>query len=166
METIGALRRVEEGRRVRYEVVLLSPVWEAIGILAKASSDPSALIRDALIDIGGLHAAFIFGSTARGTQREDSDIDLFLVEDPRIDRKRLLRQLAEVEMILARDVNAVRYTPEALAERLGDPTHPAWRFVRDVLTGPKRWVAGTLSAIAPLAIAAGLGAADLAGSTA
>ena len=48
------------------------------------------------------------------------------------------------------------YTARALGDRLGDPHNPAWGFVREVLQGPKRWVAGDDSVIAPLAAAAGV----------
>jgi predicted nucleotidyltransferase len=142
-----------------------SPVWQALRILAGTSADPTPLLRDALADIPGVQAAFIFGSTAQGTQREDSDIDLFVVEEPTLDRRQLLRQLAEAELVLQREINPVRYTPEGLAERLGDPGHPAWRFVCETLAGPKRWVAGAASAIAPLAAAAGVHLPDPVGST-
>jgi predicted nucleotidyltransferase len=107
-----------------------------------------------LTDVPGVRAAFVFGSTARGTHRADSDVDLFVLEDSEVDRRRMLTQLAEAGLLLGREVNAVRYTPESLAERLGDPSHAAFRFVRDALTGPKRWVAGDPTEIAAVAEAA------------
>ncbi|MBI4545637.1 MAG: nucleotidyltransferase domain-containing protein [Gemmatimonadetes bacterium] len=161
---LGALERRKDGRRVRYTPLHDSPVWKAFRMIASASTDPTPLVRDAMSDVPGVQAAFIFGSAAGATLGDDSDIDVFVVEDATVDRKKLLRQLAEVELLLDLEVNAVRYTPQALAERLGDPKHPGWRFVRDTLAGPKKWVAGAASAIAPLAAAAGLRLPDLAGS--
>lgn len=161
---LGALERFEEGRRVRYQVVPDSPVWRAVGILESASTDLAPLVQDAVVDVPGVLAAFIFGSMARGTQRDDSDIDVFVLEDPSVDRRKLLGRLAEVALLVGREVNAVRYTPQALGERLGDPTHPAWQFVRDTLAGPKRWVAGDASDIGPLAAAARIPLPELGGS--
>jgi predicted nucleotidyltransferase len=163
LSDLGAIERRQDGRRVRYGAIRESPVWKALAILTGASSDPTLLLRDAVTDVPGVLAAFVFGSTARGTEREDSDIDLFVVEDAGVDRRRLLGQLAEVEQLVGREVHAVRYTPQALGERLGDASHPAARFVRDALLGPKRWIAGAASAIAPMAAAAGLPPAALAG---
>lgn len=156
LTALGALERRQDGRRIRYRAVEGSPVWDALSILEGASPDPTALVRNAVSDVPGVLAAFIFGSTAEGTQRDDSDIDLFVVEDPAVDRGKLLGQLAAVELLVGREVDAVRYTPQALGERLGDSSHPAFAFVRDALLGPKRWIAGAASAIAPLAAAAGL----------
>lgn len=156
LTALGAIARRPDGRRIRYQALRDSPVWKGLAILEGASPDPTPLVREAVSDVSGVLAAFIFGSTARGTQREDSDIDLFVVEDPAVDRRRLLGQLAEVEQLVGREVDAVRYTPQALGERLGDASHPAFGFVRGALQGPKHWVAGAASAIAPLAAAAGL----------
>jgi predicted nucleotidyltransferase len=156
LESLGAIERVPDGRRVRYRTVDGSPIWRAIRILEGASADPVPLIEDALVDVHGIQAAFVFGSVAAGTQRPDSDIDLFVVEDPTIDRRKLLTQLSEVALIAGREVNAVRYSLHDLGERLGDPSHPAYRFVRDALAGAKRWVAGEPGVVAPVTAAARL----------
>lgn len=154
--TLGALERSRDGRLVRYRTIPSSPFWRAFHLLLGTTSDPTGLLRDALLDVSGVQGAFVFGSLAKGAQHDDSDVDLFIIEDANVDRQSLLRQLAEVTLLAGREVNVIRYTPQALAERLGDPTHPGSRFVRDVLEGPKRWVAGSPSAILPLATAAGV----------
>ena len=161
MVALGLLAREEEGRQVHYSAKGSSPAWTALRMLESASKDPTVLVRDALIDVQGIQAAFLFGSTARGTQRDDSDIDLFVLEEPTVDSRKSLRQLAEVEMLVSREINVIRYTPQTLGLRLGDPKHPAWRFVRETLMGPKVWIAGAASAIAPLAAAGALRCPDL-----
>lgn len=166
MVELGALEKEEEGRRTVYHVDDSAPIWKAIRILESATGDPSYLVEDALVDVNGLEAAFIFGSVARGEQADDSDIDLLVVEAPEADRKKLLRQLGEVSLVLGREVNAIRYTPQALAERLGDVNHPGWGFVRNVLTGPKRWVGGNPDAVVNLGTAAGLNPRHLVGAAA
>ena len=151
LEQIGALERVQDGRRVRYQAAEGSPVWKAVRLLVGASTDPTPLVEDALVDVPGVLAAFVFGSAARGTQRADSDVDLFVVEDSAVDRRKLLSQIAEAGLLLGREVNAVRYTLQGLGERLGNPSHPASRFIHETLAGPKRWVAGGPSEIVRLA---------------
>lgn len=153
---LGVLERLRDGNRVRYSPITDSRIWNAFRLLAGAAKDPTSLLRDAVADVPGVQAAFVFGSTARDAQREDSDIDLFVLEDAALDKKKLLRQLAEVELITNREVNAIRYTQQGLAERLGHRRHPAFRFIRDTLMGPKRWIAGEVSAILPVATAAGI----------
>ena len=75
--------------------------------------------------------SFIYGSTARLTQKSSSDIDLFVVGDVRL--KDLSLTLAEAERVLGRPINPVVYTKEAFLKKLNerDP------FVSQVLNGEK-----------------------------
>jgi predicted nucleotidyltransferase len=164
--TLGALERFEEGRLVRYRAAPSSSLWTAFRLILGTTSDPAGLVRDALCDVPGVQAAFLFGSSARETPSDDSDVDVFVVEGPAVDRRTLLRQLAEVAALIGREVNTIRYTPQALAERLGNPDHPASHFVREVLAGPKRWVAGVPATLVALATAAGLRMLDVPTATA
>ena len=164
MLALGALERLREGRLVRYSVVEDSRVWGAVRLLASDATDPTPLLRAALTDVPGIETAFIFGSSADGTQRADSDIDVLVLEDPTLDRKKMLRQIGEVELLLGREVNAVCYTPQSLAQRLGDHRHPAWAFVRNMITGPRRLLVGSLATIASLATAAGMDDGTLVGA--
>jgi predicted nucleotidyltransferase len=160
----GALLRSALGRRVYYSPSDDVQLWTAFRLLAARVSDPTYFIRDALADLPGVTAAFVFGSFASGTDAVESDLDLLLVEDSSLDARRLLSRLAEVQLLLGREINLVRYTQQQLAERLGDAEHPASRFVRSVLAGPKRWLAGGPEAIAHLALAAGLRLNQLGGA--
>jgi predicted nucleotidyltransferase len=101
-------------------------------------------------------AAFVFGSTAKGSARADSDIDLFIVEVPEMDSKALHRQLAEAAVLLNREINSTRYTVDKIAERLANTALTGSRFIREVFAGPKQWVVGSPEVIAPVAVAAGI----------
>ena len=166
LQRFGVIAVEQEGNRTTYAVDQDAPEWRALEELARTSGDPVPLVRDALVDVRGIQAAFVFGSVARGTQGEDSDVDLLVLEGPDFDRKRFYRQLSEVSILLDREVNDVRYTPQDLGERLGDPSHPGWGFLQDVLTSDKIWVAGSPSALAPIAAAAGIARDTLAGRAA
>jgi uncharacterized protein len=153
---IGALRRVVDGRLVRYVAQPNSRFWRGIRLLIADPNRPADLLRDSLCDVEGVKAAFVFGSSAKGTARSDSDIDVFVVQEVGADPKPLHRQLAEAAVLLSREINPTRYTIEKLAGRLGDSALPGSRFIREVLSGPKQWVAGTPEALAPVALAAGI----------
>jgi predicted nucleotidyltransferase len=153
---VGALRRSVDGRIVRYVPQLDSRFWRGMRLLIADPNNPAVLLRDSLRDVAGVKAAFVFGSSAKGTATPDSDVDVFVVEDAAGDRKSLHRQLAEAAVLLGRQINPTRYTIETLAERLGNRTLPGARFVREVLAGPKQWVAGTPEVLAPMALAAGI----------
>lgn len=163
---VGALERIEHGRLVHFRARSDAPLWKAFRVMLAGYAEPASLVCDALRDVSGIQAAFVFGSIANATHTEDSDIDLLLVEDTSVDSKLLHTQLAEVGLVLNREVNTIRYSAQALAERLGDSDHAASHFVREVLQGPKRWVAGREEAIRPIATAAGISLAQLAGAPA
>ncbi len=164
---LGALERTEEeDGRTLYSAVPRASVWRALRLLESETQDPTPLMRDALIDVGGIAAAFVFGSMATGRIHADSDIDLLVVEEPSLDRRELNRRTAETGLLLGRQVNTIRYTLEALAERLGNRSNPAWGFVHEVLRAPKKWVAGAADALVPLAMAAGIPREELLGGAA
>jgi predicted nucleotidyltransferase len=153
---LGALRRIDgAARRVEYELVTSWQVWPVIRSLIAELSSPVALVREALRGVSGVDAAFVYGSHANGRARPDSDVDVFVLGDA-LDRRALHRSLAEVAMLTGRQVNPGLYTRMKLAERLGRPASPSRRFLRDVLAGPKTWVAGDEAALLPLAIAAAI----------
>lgn len=159
---LGALKRVVEGRLVLYAPIPLSKIWRGVRLILTDSTDTASVLRDALAGVPGLDAAFVFGSMATTTDvRPDSDVDLFVVETPAVDRRALHHQLVEAGMLLGREVNAIRYTPQSLAERLGDSGQAGAHFVREVLEGPKRWILGTAEALRPLATAAGIRLVDV-----
>ena len=62
--------------------------------------------------------SFIYGSTARLTQKSSSDIDLFVVGDVRL--KDLSLTLAEAEQVLGRPINPVIYTKETFLKKLNE----------------------------------------------
>lgn len=153
---LGAVRRIDgESRRVEYDVIRSWPLWSAIRTLVAELSDPAVLVREALRGVRGVEAAFVYGSQATGRARPDSDVDVFVLGDD-IDRRTVLRSFAEVGILTGRQVNAGVYTRMKLADRIGQPDSPARRFLRDVLTGPKTWVAGDSDALLPIAAAAGI----------
>jgi len=156
LQQLGVLESEKEGVRVVYTVIQDSPEWLALRELQATSRDLVPLLRDALVDVEGVMAAFVFGSVARGTHREDSDVDLFVLEGPDFDRRRFYLQLTEVGLLVDRRVNPIRYTPLELGERLGNASHPSRGFLREVLGGEKLWIAGSPSALGPIIAAAGL----------
>ena len=73
-----------------------------------------------------IELAFVFGSTARNRQADDSDIDLLIIGE--VSFKDLSSPMRSAEDILGRRINPVIHTPESFRQkyRAGDP------FVLDV----------------------------------
>ena len=136
LEAMGLVRREREGRRVVYVRSGYTPQWRAIESLVGEYGIP-LLIRDALVDVPGIEAAFIFGSLARGDARPDSDVDLLVYGDPELSA--LGHAIGDLALVLDR--------------RLDVKTYDRARFVRDnrvgasflpsALAGPRLWVSGS-----------------------
>jgi predicted nucleotidyltransferase len=138
LESLGVIRRRPEGRLVRYELVESNPRWKALRELVAHMADPADVLRNALADVAGVGAAFIFGSIARGDAREDSDIDVFILAAG-LDEDRLSARTLAVGVLLGREVNVVDMPADGLERRLAAGSS----FVREVLRGPKLWLAGS-----------------------
>lgn len=138
MERLNVIHREVSGRHVRYVPNEESPSWRLLRELVRELADPADVVRDALSDVPGLEAAFVFGSMARGTDtREGSDIDLFVLRGD-LAEERLARRTIGAGVLLKREVNPIVMGAEELRDRLSGESG----FLRAVLREPKRWVAG------------------------
>lgn len=131
--------REEENQVVSFRSIPSSPRWESLRQLVRAFADPAEVLSEALRDVDGVEAAFVFGSTARGEARDDSDVDLFILGD-NIPAAKLGRATSAAAILLDREVDVKRFTRSKLARVLqqGDSG-----FVTSALSGPKRWVVGS-----------------------
>lgn len=136
---IGALRREEDGGRAYYSANESHPAWYAWFLLLRAGARPADVLREALVGAPDLEAAFVFGSSARGDARPDSDIDVFLIGSDRA-RTEAGRRLVEAELLVGRDVDVIGYAPDQLADRIRSNNG----FVHRVLAEPREWVRGSL----------------------
>ncbi len=142
LETLGVIRREAAAPFVYYVVQAEHPQWLALRNFVRALATPADLLRAALVDAPDIQAAFIFGSTARGDARPDSDIDLCVIGSPGEDHA-LARAAVEVGALLGRDVNAIDFTSDEWARLAASGD----RFVTRVLAEAKEWVLGSASAL-------------------
>jgi predicted nucleotidyltransferase len=138
LESLGVVRRRHEGRLVRYELIQSNPRWSALRTLIRELADPVDVVRNALADVPGIAAAFVFGSFARGDTREDSDIDVFVIDDA-IPEEQLARRTIDAEILLGREVSVVQMTRDELAQRIESGSS----FIDNVFRRPKLWLVGT-----------------------
>lgn len=99
---------------------------------------PGLVLRDALRDVEGIDAAFIFGSQARGDARPDSDIDLLILGE-RIDDAALGAALLQTALVLDRPVDVKRYD----AERFARDHIAGASFLPAALAGPAQFLIGS-----------------------
>jgi len=143
----GVVLREEEEGVIRYRACQGAPRWVALRALVRSFADPAEVLGEALSDVGGIEAAFVFGSSARGEARADSDVDLFVVGDA-IPAAKLGRATSAAAILLDREVDVKRFTRAKLERVLGGGDAG---FTTSALKGPKRWVVGSDSSLAGLA---------------
>lgn len=142
MARMGALRREEEGKRVFYTADESHPSWRAWMLLLRSCAHPTDVLREALVDAVGIEIAFVFGSTARGDTRTNSDLDLLLVgdEDAQLHAGRLL---TEAQILVNPELDVITYDREQFSARVKSGN----AFVQRVLGEPKEWLRGDADAL-------------------
>jgi uncharacterized protein len=116
MTRLGVLRRTPGRTRTTFAADESSEAWRAWMLLLRACARPADVLREALVDAEGIEVAFVYGSTARGDARPDSDVDILLVGDDEA-RGRAERLLSEASILIERDLDVVGYPPDELRER-------------------------------------------------
>lgn len=105
-------------RQGHYLVKKLGPV---LGLERAAIGDLYALISKKLRAIGVVETAIIFGSVARGEERPDSDIDLFILVDGKSEKNMLMLTLEELAKEVAdsfgNPLTPVVYTRRELSQK-------------------------------------------------
>jgi uncharacterized protein len=134
LTAMDAVRREEEGGRTYYQADEDNGVWGGWMRLLLYAADPVDVIRETLVDVPGLDAAFVFGSVARGTAEPDSDLDLFLV-GPRSERQQAVRLLVELGFFIPRSVDVI-------GREKAELENSEESFLQRVLAAPKIWVHG------------------------
>jgi predicted nucleotidyltransferase len=93
-------------------------------------------LREALLALGDICVAFIYGSTAKGTELASSDIDLMIIGD--VDLEALDGAIDHMEEEMGRTVNYTLFDVEEWRERVAQ----GHSFVTDVLTHEKIFLMG------------------------
>ncbi|MET0936349.1 MAG: nucleotidyltransferase domain-containing protein [Luteibacter sp.] len=134
----GLITRSMRGNQAHYQATRACPIFDELASIFRKTTGVADLIRDAMRRVDdGIVAAFIFGSTARGTAHAGSDVDLFVVGSVAfID---LVNALQECQKALGREINPALYSNDELQRKLANGD----AFLREVLAAPKLFVMGS-----------------------
>ena len=140
----GLLSVEQLGKQKLYRANPASPIHDEIVAIVRKTFGLAMPLRDALMPLADrLHAAFVFGSVAKGSDTASSDIDLMLVSDALTyaDAMAALHPLMER---LGREINPTLYTRAELRKRIAAGNS----FVTRVLAQPRLWLIGNDDALA------------------
>jgi len=136
LEDLGILKSNRIGNLKHFQTNPECPFFVEMKGLVLKTAGVAGRIRAGLDKIGGIEAAFIYGSYAKGEEKADSDVDLLMVGD--VDLDRLDASLGKLEKNLGREINYVLYSKEEFKSKRKAKDG----FLKDVLDGRKIMVIG------------------------
>ncbi|MFC1660793.1 nucleotidyltransferase domain-containing protein [Gemmatimonadota bacterium] len=138
LETVGLVTTTRIGRQKHYQANPRAPIFSEVRGLVLKTSGLRDVLHDALSPFqSDLHAAFVFGSIAKGSDAAGSDVDLLLISDE-LTYGELFTALETAASRLARTVNPTIYASAEFARQIGE-RNP---FLTKVLEQPKIWIIG------------------------
>lgn len=134
----GLLLKTRVGNQVHFAANQDSPVFTELAALLKKTVGLADVLVDALSPLRSRIAfAFVFGSVARGTEHERSDVDVIIVGD--VDFQSVINALYPAQNELQREINPKVFAPEEWQER----TRAGSSFTTDIMSRPKIFLIGT-----------------------
>ena len=134
---VGLLNCERRGNQLVYSANRRSPIFEELAGILRKTSGLADVVAEALEPLtDGIDVAFIFGSIARGTETQGSDVDLMIIGS--VDFGVVVDALHLAQQQLSRDVNPKVFTPREWRHKLQgrDP------FLREVVARRKLFLIG------------------------
>lgn len=124
------IRDERVGNQRRYRINTSFPLYPELRSICLKSFGLGDRLKEALAPLASrIMEAFVYGSVAKGTDRSDSDIDLFIVGDVSLFDVAPIAEAVSQE--IGRRVHAQIYEPEELASLSDD------KVLRSILSGPR-----------------------------
>jgi predicted nucleotidyltransferase len=137
LHEVGLLIKARVGNQVQFSANRHHPVFSELVALLQKTVGLADILTEALAPLAErLRFAFVFGSMARGTEHEGSDVDVLIVGD--VDFASVLNALYDAQAKLQREINPKVLSPEEWAERVQSGSS----FVHEVLAKPKIFLIG------------------------
>lgn len=138
---LGLLRESKDGNRVDYEANIDSPLYEVLKQLIEKTAGAEVVLRDVFAD-GQARVVFIYGSRAKGSERADSDYDLFVIGKEGL--RSVSGRIREASEKIDVEINPYVITPEEFTRRMNSGDH----FLKEVMSSPKKFLKGDMDELA------------------
>jgi uncharacterized protein len=133
----GILRRTVRHKQVYFQADSACPIFEELKSIMLKTAGLADVLRAALAQLRDrIEIALIFGSTSRGRQNAESDVDLLVVGN--VSFLEIVAALAEAQTKISREINPVVYSREEFSAKL----HGKHPFLQNVLQGEKIFLMG------------------------
>jgi len=135
LEKLGLVLNKKVGNLSIWEINRKSPVYHEIKSLFLKTESLGSYLQDAF-GKAQVEFAMIYGSFASGTEKPESDIDLFMVG--KIDEDELIRLVSKAERKINREINYVIWTKTEFIENAKNRNH----LLANILKNPVIWIKG------------------------
>ena len=140
----GLLSVEQTGNQKRYRANPDAPIHDELVAIVRKTFGLAMPLRDALSPMSDrIHAAFVYGSTAKGSDTASSDIDLVIVSDT-LAYPDVMAALHPLIERIGREINPTLYTRAELRKRIDGGNS----FITRVLAQPRVWLIGGDDALA------------------
>jgi predicted nucleotidyltransferase len=142
LQNLAALGFIHEERQANalyYKVNTEHFLFPEIKILILKTEAVGDRLREALSTLGNIQVAFLYGSTAKGTDFPSSDIDLMVIGEVNLDV--LDKMINTIEEEIGRTVNYTLFSAKEWQNRVKQRNS----FVKDVLIHKKIFLLGDIN---------------------
>ena len=132
----GLLMVSRQGNQNHYQANKSCPIFAELKIIIQKTFGVVGVLQTALDNLlPELEQAFIYGSIAKGSEHNQSDIDLMLVGE-NLRYGEVMELLANAEQQLGRTINPTLYTPQDFRKRV----EAKQSFITRVMEQPRLWL--------------------------
>jgi len=117
LEKQGWILSRKRGSQRLFKINSKHPLFKEIKAVVRKTVGIEAQLKKAVNGVDGIKEAFIYGSYAKDSMRQDSDIDLMVVVDDLKVEDELVDELSRVEKALGREVNYKLYGERDFKQR-------------------------------------------------
>jgi len=142
LQNLSALGFIQEERRANaayYKVNKEHFLFPELKLLILKTEAVGDRLREGLSSLGNIRVAFLYGSTAKGTEVPSSDVDLMVIGEANLDA--LDKMINNIEEEIGRTVNYTLFSPKEWQARVKQRNS----FVKDVLIYKKIFLVGDLN---------------------
>lgn len=134
---IGLVTSFSEGNRIYYRINRNYYIFKELKSIFYKSLGLAEALKRAFESQRKIYFAFIFGSVARGSEKPDSDIDLFVLGD--LSARALNDLIFPVSEKMGREINQHLYSRQEYLRKVKSRNH----FALEIAKGPKLFLIGT-----------------------
>jgi len=142
----GIIQRIVRGHQVYYQANPKCPVFQELKTLIVKTVGVGAVLQAALAPLADrINVAFIYGSIARSSEGQNSDVDVMVVG--KVTFAEIVSSLREAQKTIAREINPTVYPPAEFRSKVAIGHH----FLNTVLREPMFFLVGNKRELARLA---------------